>query len=77
MGVERKLSNCRHAGLLSTSARRVDSLRGREPALLLFHLDLLRDADGVLCVGLGHGAAIHGLVLQRTHGCAEVEDMRL
>ena len=53
-----------------------DSLRDREPALLLLHLDLLRDADGVLCVGLRHGAAIHGLALQRTYGCAEVEDMR-
>src|SRR6476660_10121983 len=55
---------------------RTDSLGGREPALLLFHLDLLRDAGGVLCVGLRDGAAIHSLVLQRTHGCAEVEDMR-
>src|ERR1041385_5958560 len=54
-----------------------DSLRDREPTLLLFHLDLLRDPGGVLCVGLRYGAAIHGLVLQRTHGCAEVEDMRL
>ena len=55
---------------------RADSLGDREPALLLFHLDLLRDPDGVLCVGLRYRAAIHGLVLQRTHGCAEVEDMR-
>ena len=31
---------------------RADSLGDREPALLLFHLDLLRDPDGVLCVGL-------------------------
>ena len=53
-----------------------DSLRDREPALLLLHLDLLRDAGGVLCVGLGHGAVIHALAIQRTHACAEVEDMR-
>src|SRR6185369_710861 len=47
---------------------RADSLGDREPALLLFHLDLLRDPDGVLCVGLRYGATIHGLVLQRTPG---------
>src|SRR5579883_1946915 len=55
---------------------RDSSLRNREPALLLFHLDLLCDAYGVLCVGLGHGAAVHGLAFQRTHTCAEMEDMR-
>lgn len=50
---------------------------GCKPALLLFHIDLLGDADGVLCVRLRHGAAIHSLVLERTDACAEVENMRL
>ena len=50
-------------------------MRG-EPALLLFHLDLLRNADGVLRVGLRHGAVIDSLTGQRAHAFAEVENMR-
>src|SRR5215467_956592 len=57
-------------------ARSSAKLMRGEPTLLLFHIDLLRHADGVLCVGFRHGAVIDRLILQRAHLFAEMENMR-
>ena len=56
--------------------KRAELFRAGVPALSLLHRDLLRDARGVLRIGLCYGAMINGLTAQRTHAFAEVEDVR-
>src|SRR4051812_5910340 len=67
--------SARHPSRTGAIETRDGSMRG-EPTLLLFHLDLLRNADGVFRVGLRHGAVIDSLISQRAHAFAEVENMR-
>ena len=47
----------------------------RKPTLLLFHINLLGNPDCILGVGLGYGAVVDGLAVQRADGFAEVEDV--
>ena len=48
-----------------------------KPTLLLLHVNLHGNADGVLRIGLRHRAMIDRPIFQRTHTFAQMEHMRL